>query len=185
MARLTADMITALSATVVTTEFLLELDYVTEPVRIWTGVRDLVWSGSTWNAAGTFQGIGEVEETSELRAVGTSISISGIPAAYITTALSENYRNRDITLRLACLYSSDNSVVADPAIIFKGKIDQQTIMEQGETAVITLNAESNLIDLGRTRRLLFTHEDQQLYAAGDKGCEYVASLANETMTWGI
>jgi len=184
MSRALAAMITALSTTNVRAEYLLDIDYSGGALHLWTGVRDITISGTSYDAAGTFQGVSGIEETSELRAVGTQVTVSGIPAANITLALTENYRNRDLTFKLACINSSDNSVVADPVTLFKGKIDQETIMERGETATIAIAAESKLIDLGRTRRLLFTHEDQQLYSAGDKGCEYVSGLANEPFTWG-
>ena len=185
MARFTGDMITALTTTNVRAEYILDVDFDSEPFQIWTGVQDVIIGTSTYSAAGTFQGISSLEETSELRAVGAQVSISGIPAAYITLALTESFRNRYMTLKLACVHSSDNSIVSDPITLFKGKMDVPTIMEQEDTAIMSISAESKLIDLTRVKRLLFTHEDQQLVSSGDDALEYVSELANIEMTWGI
>ena len=50
---------------------------------------------------------------------------------------------------------------------------------------MSISAESKLIDITRVKRLLFTHEDQQLINSGDDALEYVSELANIEMTWGI
>lgn len=185
MARLTADMISALTAATVRAEFLVELDYPSGADRFWSGLMDIVWNGDTWDAIGRPERIENIEETTELRATNTQIVISGIPSAYVSNALSENYRNRTGKIYLCCVKSSDpTQVVADPIEIFSGYMDQQTISDDGQTATITIDLESKMIDFTRPRRKLWTHEDQQIANPGDLGLQYVAELQNKEIIWG-
>lgn len=184
MSRITAGMATALSTGVIHLDYLIKLDYSSGADFLWTGARDLVWDGDTYQAGHTFEGFSGIEETTELDAKGIQLNISGIPSASLSIALTENYRNRDAKIYLACMDTTDWSVIADPVCIFSGKIDTQSIIEQGDTATISIAVESKLVDFERPRRRMWTHEDQQLVSTLDLGLQYVAELGNQQITWG-
>ncbi|MCA3268503.1 MAG: hypothetical protein ING19_20860, partial [Azospirillum sp.] len=47
---------------------IVEIETASTPVRVWTGIGDLVWSGKTFVGLGTFGGFQAAEETIDLRA---------------------------------------------------------------------------------------------------------------------
>ena len=76
-------------------------------------------------------------------------------------------------------------LIADPFLAFAGRFDVPDILEAGERATITAKYESRLIDLDRVRARRYTSEDQQLDYPGDKGFDYVPSLQDAVITWGV
>jgi len=87
---------------------------------------DLTWSGDTYLGAGELGSISEVKETLELEATGLKFSISGVPSAHISTALSEDYQNRFAKLWLG-FFNSSGVIIANPFQIFKGRMDVMEI----------------------------------------------------------
>ena len=79
---------------------------------------------------------------------------------------------------------SNGSVVSDPYAIFKGQMDTMSISDSGETAIITVRAESRLIDLDRSRERRYTSEDLKIDFPDDKGLEYIDDLQDKQITWG-
>lgn len=76
------------------------------------------------------------------------------------------------------------TLIADPFLIFDGRMDTAEIADGGDTATITLTAESRLRDLERVRTRRYTDADQQSRFPGDKGLEYVPSLQDKQIVWG-
>ena len=181
--RVTTAVGNALSTTVVKLVNLIELDFASGAVRLNSTPKDLVWNGSTWNGTGTFEKFSDIEETTDLKATGAQVQLAGIPA-YLSLALTEKCRNRDFNLYLAIAQTSDWTLMDDPFKIFSGKMDQPLIGLNGDDTVLTITAESKLIDLERPRCTNYTHEDQQLTDTSDRGLEYVAALANKELIWG-
>lgn len=76
-----------------------------------------------------------------------------------------------------------NGIVADPYLAFVGRLDVPVIDDAGASCVISMQYESRLIDLQRTRERRWTHEDQQIDFPGDLGFEYVTSLPDQVLIW--
>ena len=102
------------------------------------------------------------------------MSLNGIDASLITYALTENYQTRSAKVYLGVL--SSGAVVADPYLVFDGRMDVMTIDDNGETANIAMTAESRLIDLERPKLRRYTSDDQKLNHPNDTGFDFVASL---------
>jgi hypothetical protein len=81
-------------------------------------------------------------------------------------------------------FLSNGSVVANPWLVFEGRLDVPIIDEQADTCSIAITYESRLIDLTRARSRRHTDQDQQAEYAGDLGMEYVASLQEKEIPWG-
>lgn len=169
---------------------LVELDFDSGFVRLWTGTRPLSWNGFTWTGVGTLGQIGAIEETSELRAVGLQLSLSGIPTelfgspsqSVLQITLGETWQNRSAKVYYGVL-NTQGVLIGDPFQIFGGKMDQMAIVE-GETATITLTCESALIDLERTRARRYTPEDQRAEYPLDAGFDMVSTLQDAEVKWG-
>jgi len=68
--------------------------------------------------------------------------------------------------------------------MFSGRMDTMSIKDSGDTANISLTAESRLIDLERSRERRYTSEDQKIDYPNDKGLEFIADLQNQEIVWG-
>ena len=137
---------------------------------------------SLYGCSGDIINVSATQETSEIRANGIQISLSGLPLELISAALSDPYQGRTAKVFFGVL--DGETVVADPYMIFRGSMDLMTIEDSGETATILVTAESRLIDLDRARARRFTSEDQKIDYPSDKGLEFITSLQEKQIVWG-
>lgn len=152
--------------------------------RAWSGVGQLIWDGHTWYGAGTLGKVSTVEETTELRATGASFQLSGIPADLIEKVSTYPVQGKKARLYLGFMDADFKTLIMDPVLIFDGRMDTVEISDSGDTASVTLTAESRLRDLERVRTRRYTDADQQSRFPGDKGFEYVPSLQDKQIIWG-
>ncbi len=83
MRTLNSAMQAALSAGVLVPAFLVSLTFVTGTTYVWSGVGPLVWSGNTYQGVGTLGKIGTISEGIQVRADGTTVTLSGVdPTLY-------------------------------------------------------------------------------------------------------
>jgi hypothetical protein len=173
---------TELTATELEPFFLIDLGFDSGSLYFWTGITPLTWNSNEYIGAGNLVGISPIAETSEIRAVGVNITMSGLPASLISTALTEAYQGQPVKIRFGAM--SSGAVVADPYLIFDGRMDVMTIDDTGETATISLSAESRLIDLQRPRISRYTPEDQKAEHPNDTGLDYVPVIQDVAIQWG-
>lgn len=149
----------------------------------WTGYGNITFGGTTYIGGGDFLNVSQISETADIQANGINITLSGIPSDLISSALNETYQGRPAKLYLGVL-DGNGAVVADPYLIFSGRMDTMGIEDTGDTANISLTAESRLIDLERSRERRYTSEDQKIDYPNDKGLEFIADLQEKEIVWG-
>ena len=80
------------------------LDFSGSAVRVWTGnaTKSLSddFGGGNYLGVGTLGGVSAVTETTEISAKGIDLTLSGIPTEYVSLALSDNYRGRQVAVYL-------------------------------------------------------------------------------------
>jgi len=179
---LTSSVQTAIEATQVQPFLLFEGLFSSGYVRMWSGYGDIVWDARTWTGVGNLMGISAVQETSEIQANGITVTMNGIPSELISLALQESEQGKSGKVYLGFL--DESGVIADPTMIFEGKLDIPAIQEEGDTSTISITYESRLINLQRSRESRFTNEEQQREYDGDLGCEFVPAMKEVTLTWG-
>lgn len=184
---LTAAMLSAIAAATVRPALFYEGEFVSGGLpaflRLWTGVGDIAWGGYTWTGGGQMLAITPIEETTDLRAVGFSVTLSGMPSALISIALQNVRQGKPGKLWLG-LFDAAEALLADPYPLRRGRFDVAPIEDDGETCTISASYEDRLIDLDRPRDRRYTHEDQQLDYPGDLGFQYVPSLQDMDIPWG-
>jgi len=151
-------------------------------IRFWTGYGDISFGSETYLGTGNLLGFSTVEETSEIAARGAKITLDGIDTTLVSLALTESYQGRQGLIYLGAL--SSQAVVADPVLIFDGRMDVMAIEDNGDTVNISLSLESRLIDLERSRVRRYTTEDQKINFPNDRGFDYVADLTDKVVNWG-
>lgn len=156
--------------------------FSTGDVRMWSGIGDLSWDGYTWIGAGNLVQISDIEEPGEIKAQGIVVTFNGIPADLISLVLQSVYQNAVGKVWLGFL--SSGSIVADPWLIFEGRLDVPVINDDADTCSIAITYESKLIDLTRARTRRYTDQDQQQEYPGDLGMAFVAALQEKEIPWG-
>ena len=153
-------------------------------LRLWSGLGPITWNSLTWTGAGNLMGIGAIEESADVVATGTTITLSGIPTDLVSLCLVNARQGLPGKVWVGFMTAA-GAVIADPILAFAGRLDVPSIMDGAERCEIQITYESRLIDLNRAREFRYTNESQQLFSAGDKGFEYVSALQDKEVRWGM
>lgn len=160
---------------------MVELGFDSGWVRLWSGIGQLTWNASVFEGVGTLGIISAIEETTEIRAVGVKLRLSGIPADVLAIALAEAWQGRVARVYYAVL--EGRHFIGEPVTVFDGLMDQMTLVE-GETASIDVACESKQIDLERSLVRRWTAEEQRAEFPLDRGLDAVAALQEVEILWG-
>lgn len=161
--------------------FAVEALFDTDPVRLHSAVGELEIDGETYTGAGTLIGIGDIEDTRELKSSGMTFIFSGLDKRLIGYAQSENYQNRLITLRAAFMAGAK---VGETIILYRGRMQKLSMTDDPDGATVTIQTENRLADLRRPSNIRYTNEAQNALHPGDTGLAMVAALADTEIPWG-
>jgi len=181
---LTSDFLTELEASAVKIAFFLEAQFKSNPIYLWTGTGDITWDSKLWLGNGWFKGWAGAGETEDIKAVSVEVYLTGVPSSAISLALNESAQNKSGKIWFAFLDSSDG-VIADPYLIFEGKFDHAVINDSPEEGGIVLVYESELIQLEEASEWRYNDVTQKYLFPGDRGFEYISSLAEWSGFWGV
>lgn len=162
----------------------VEMQFGGGTVRVTNAAYNIPWNGYTWLGLANFGSIEPIEEGVVIQSYGIAFKLSGINSNNIEIALAEEYQNKEANIWLATLDPNTFAIQGSPTLIFSGLMDTMPI-ELGDTATITVTAESRLIDWDRPRILYYTDEDQQALYPGDLGLQYVNETVDKAIVWGV
>lgn len=180
---MTSAMSDVMEADVVRPIIFIKAEFDSGDVLMWSGLGDLDWAGETWLGGGSLLGVEAIEESAEVKATGTRVSLSGIPSELLSIALQEDYSGRPLSIWFGATDESGN-IIADPVLLFKGRMDVMSIQEGSEFSKIDVTVESRLIEFERARERRYTSEDQKIDYPNDKGLEFVSSIQDKQIVWG-
>jgi hypothetical protein len=180
---ITAGVATEIAARFKRPIVLVEILTAASPVRVWTGVGDLIFGGNTYQGTGALGSVQPAEETADLRAAGEVYTLSGVPSALLSASIGDLRQGLPCRRWLGFLDGA-GALIADPILLFEGTAAVPTTADDAETCTIRISAESLLNTLKRARVTRYTPEDQATRATPDKGFEYVASLQDRVIAWG-
>ena len=180
---LSASMVTEVTTAQLAPVLLASLSFST-PVYLWSGYGNLVYNSTTYLGIGTLGTISPLEETTDLAARGLTLRLSGVPTANVALALTENYQGRECSIMFGALSPTAGTLIASPVTVFAGRMDVMQITDDGNTAEITMTAESKLMDFKRPREIRYTDEEQQQLFPGDVGLEFVNDIQEKAIYWG-
>jgi hypothetical protein len=190
MARdLTQDMQNEVTAEALAPVFLIKLEYADGDLNLWTGYGPLVWNGETWTGTGTLLGLEPIQETADMKSVGLSATLTGIPEDIRALALNAaaNIEDGEATVWLGCIWEAASrmkELVYDPYQIFKGRMDVPSLVADGKATIVRQSMESILADLERPKLRNYSSEDQKLDYPTDTFFDFVSALQNKQITWG-
>ena len=180
---LTSDVLAQLSASSLKPFLAMKAEFLEGDVRLWTGYGDISIGSETYTGGGTLLGVSGVEETSEIKATGLNVSLSGVDSSILSIALTANYQNRTFTMYLGMLDEA-HQIISNVYQLFQGRMDTISINDSSDTVQFTLTVESRLIDLEKPNETRYTGVEQKRLFAGDLGLDFVADLQDKTINWG-
>lgn len=163
--------------------FAVKAQFDTETIRLWTGIDDITVDGETYTGAGTLLGIGEIEDTMEVKSSNCTFTLSGMDTTVLNLALSEDVQNRKITMLMGYLSGGSNESAGE-IVLFSGRMTNLTVNDDPNGMTIAINAENRLVDLNRPCNLRYTQQSQQIVSNGDTGFKYVAAIQDQQINWG-
>ena len=173
---------TALQADNVVLLVLVEMHFGSGIGRYCNAGYSFNWNGNTFLGLGNLGAIDAIEEGAAIQSYGLGFKLSGIDPAKIAIALDEDYQNKPVYVWLAVLDNSYN-IVGIPTMVFSGLMDTMPIT-LGNSATITVTAESRLVDWDRPRVRYYTDADQQFYVPGDLGFQFLNQTVDKEIRWG-
>jgi len=180
---LTSGVVDELSKSEVRIAVFVEVEFATGFLRIWSGVGDIIFQTNTYLGAGGLLTVRPASESSNLAPNGIEVTLDGVDPANISLALGEARQGKTLNCYLGFLDSSE-ALIADPASLFKGRVDTVKIDEAAETAKVTVFGESRVVDLQRIGRRRYTMEDQKRDFPSDLGMSQVNAIQEWQGDWG-
>jgi hypothetical protein len=160
---------------------LVEMDFLSGPLRLTTAPWDITAGGKTYMST-LLMSIRQVSE-----AVGSfegvELTLTGLDAAAATIAAQEPYRGRLLTLSKVYLDPDTHQIIGTPVVQFIGRIRAMPSSETNNTATIAVQAEHYEAELRRAFPLRYNDADQQRLFPGDRGAEFVEVLAEKRLVW--
>jgi hypothetical protein len=178
-----ATMLSSLTSNLIRPGFLAMLTFHTGTRYVWTGLGNLVYAGNTYEGVGSLGTIGAIDEGTEVRASGTTVTLSGIDPVLLAECLSDIQLGAPAAIYFA-LFDAALNIIGTPYPLFVGTVDQPVIAIGTDTMSISLKLENKLINLQRANMRRYTAADQRRYYPADTAFNFVELGNDLALKWG-
>lgn len=178
---LTSPMLAAIGSSSFSPCYLLDLQLVSGTDYAWSGIGSVFWNGNTYAGVGSFGSVGDVSESCEANADGTTVGLSGIDSTLLNDTLNDIQQGAPATLWLA-LFSAGTILTAYP--LFGGTVDKPTVGIGPDTLSIALNLETKMANMQRPTNRRYTAADQRNYFPNDSGFSWIEVDCSIALIWG-
>lgn len=161
---------------------MVDLDFASGHVYAHDSIGTLVFNGHSYLGVGQYGSINVVEEAIDITAKPVVLTLSGVDPSLVSTAMTESYQGRAITIYIAMFDKNTSQFIDTPEAVWIGRMDWMKIDINQNTATITLNCESRLRQSPRIS--LQTDPDQQIAYPGDTFYNRITDIANYRSNWG-
>jgi len=144
--------------------------------------KDITYDSNTYTASSLFLGLSDISESSEVSVDSISVAFSGADQTIISLVFNNDYMEKEAEIYKGFLNSSQQ-LIADPFLLFKGRIESFNLDEDETSSTITINIASHWSDFERIQGRRTNTASQQLYFSGDVGFDY-ASQSVLDIKWG-
>jgi hypothetical protein len=175
-------MLSSLLGSPVRPGFLAALTFRSTTEYVWTGLGNLVYGGNTYRGIGSLGKIGAVAESTELRADGTTVTLSGIDPGLLAESLTDIQIGAPAAIYFAA-FDQTMAIVGTPYPLFVGTVDQPVVQIGLDEMAISLKLENKLANLQRANMRRYTAADQGLYFPNDTAFVFVELLNDQALKW--
>ena len=180
---ITSSVITASQAEVVRPAWLARLDFSSGVSAFNSSTITPSYGGDHYLGVGDMGQIDTISESDDLSPSGITLALSGIVNDYLSIAINEDYQGRDCKVYFALLDESFD-LIADPVLVFQGRMDTMTANIGAETSSVLLTVENHLADWNRPRVRRYNQRDQQVDYPSDLGLEFIEQITDKPIVWG-
>ena len=139
-------------------------------------------SSVTYSSSDFVLGISNHTEETDITKSSVSINLSGADQTFISVVLNENVINDSVTIYRGLL-SSNNTLIADPFLLYKGNIESFDIEENDKNSTVGLSIVSHWADFEKKNGRKTNNTSQQRFFSTDVGMDF-ASQTVQDIKWG-
>ena len=139
-------------------------------------------SSVTYSASDFILGISNHTEETDITKSSVSLNLSGADQTFISTVLNENVINDSVTI-FRGLLADDNTLIADPFLLYKGHVESFSIQESEKDSTVGLSIVSHWADFEKKNGRKTNNTSQQRFFSGDVGMDF-ASQTVQDIKWG-
>jgi hypothetical protein len=162
---------------------LLEITFKSQTCYVSTLPYNIEWDGQLWKGTGSLGQVSTISEGTDVQAYGTSVSLSGIDANLLNECMTDIQLAAPATLYL-CFLDPAGNILGTPTVVFGGQVDKPAVQAGPTTISISLNLESEMINLQRGQMRRLTTADQHIDFPDDTAFQFVNLLNFLAMKWG-
>lgn len=161
---------------------LVKAVFASGTIYVWNGIGDISWDSQTWVGIGTLLSIDNVEEGVDLRPNSVTLSLTGVPAAYKSLALSDIRLSNVVDIWFALL-DANGAVIVDPDKVFRGYMDEVEFVESPVTCDFRVSIINRLVEMEKVKERRYTEYDQKEIYSTDTGLRHIVNVNRDT-PWG-
>jgi len=139
-------------------------------------------SSVTYSASDFIMGVSNHTEETDITKSSVSISLSGADQTFISVVLNENVINDSVTI-FRGLLADDNTLIADPFLLYKGNIESFEIQEGEKDSTVALSIVSHWADFEKKNGRKTNNTSQQRFFSTDVGMDF-SSQTVQDIKWG-
>ena len=137
---------------------------------------------AAYTADGFILGVGNVSETTEPIKNTFNLTLSGVDQSLVSIILNENIINDTAKIWQGFL-DQNNSLIADPYLLFEGTVNSYSIEDDTKSTLIGLQITSTWGQFEKENGRTTSDSSQQRHFLNDKGFEFSA-LTIRNIKWG-
>lgn len=161
---------------------LFELLFDTGTLRLAYAPWDITVGANTFTRAGPILEVSPRQESAG-STEGLDLRLSGLDAAIIAIANSEQYRGRVARMMKAFLDADTNQVIGTPKVAIVGRMSSMIVVDTSDAATVDLSIEHYDRELERPAPIRLNDPDQQRLYPGDLGCSRVEQMVEANIVW--
>jgi len=139
-------------------------------------------SSVTYSASDFIMGVSNHTEETDITKSSVNINLSGADQTFISVVLNENVINDSVTI-FRGLLADNNTLIADPFLLYKGNIESFEIQEGEKDSTVGLSIVSHWADFEKKNGRKSNNTSQQRFFSTDVGMDF-SSQTVQDIKWG-
>ena len=144
--------------------------------------KDITYDSNTYTSSSLLLGISDVSESNEVAVDSMTVVFTGADQTIISLLLNNDYMDKEAEVYKGFLDSSQ-SLIADPFLLFKGRIESFAINEDANSSQVSVSIASHWSDFDKVKGRKTNTNSQELFFSGDVGFDY-SSQSVQDIKWG-
>tara|TARA_R110000868_G_scaffold111086_1_gene300232 strand:- start:512 stop:1066 length:555 start_codon:yes stop_codon:yes gene_type:complete len=151
-------------------------------LRVTDHYKDVTYDSNTYTASSLFTKLSSVTESSEIQVSNITLTFTGADQTITSLFLNNNYLEKEAEIYKGFINSSE-AVIADPFLLFKGRIESFSINESLNKSSVNVSIASHWADFSKVEGRKTNTGTQQIHFPDDLGFEF-ASQTVQDIKWG-